>query len=55
MTSPTTANGAKRSQIEELAGLGLIKRNENVVLVGSRRGQDPSGHGVGLQGDAGWH
>ena len=28
------AKGVKRSQVEELAGLGFIKRNENVVLVG---------------------
>jgi DNA replication protein DnaC len=28
------AKGVKRSQIEELAGLGFIERNENVVLVG---------------------
>ena len=33
------AQGVKRSQIEELAGLGFIERNENVVLVG------PSGVG----------
>ena len=33
------AKGVKRSQIEELAGLGFIERNENVVLVG------PSGVG----------
>jgi len=29
------AKGAKRSQLEELAGLGFIERNENVVLVGT--------------------
>ena len=28
------AKGVKRSQIEELAGLGFIERHENVVLVG---------------------
>ena len=33
------AQGVKRSQIEELAGLGFVARNENVVLVG------PSGVG----------
>jgi DNA replication protein DnaC len=33
------AKGVKRSQIEELAGLSFIERNENVVLVG------PSGVG----------
>ncbi len=33
------AKGVKKSQIEELAGLGFIERNENVVLVG------PSGVG----------
>jgi DNA replication protein DnaC len=33
------AKGVKRSQIEELAGLGFIERSENVVLVG------PSGVG----------
>ena len=33
------AKGVKRSQIEELAGLGFIERHENVVLV------DPSGVG----------
>ena len=33
------AKGVKRSQVEELAGLGFIERNENVVLVG------PSGVG----------
>lgn len=33
------AKGVKRSQIEELAGLGFIERGENVVLVG------PSGVG----------
>jgi DNA replication protein DnaC len=33
------AKGVKRSQIEELAGLGFIERNENVILVG------PSGVG----------
>jgi DNA replication protein DnaC len=33
------AAGVKRSQIDELAGLGFIERNENVVLVG------PSGVG----------
>ncbi len=33
------AKGVKRCQIEELAGLGFIERNENVVLVG------PSGVG----------
>jgi DNA replication protein DnaC len=33
------AKGVKRSQIEELAGLGFVERNENVVLVG------PSGVG----------
>ena len=33
------AKGVKRSQIEELAGLGFIERRENVVLVG------PSGVG----------
>jgi DNA replication protein DnaC len=33
------AKGVKRSQIEELAGLGFIERNENVVLIG------PSGVG----------
>src|SRR5450830_1386884 len=33
------AKGVKRSQIEELAGLGFIERNANVVLVG------PSGVG----------
>jgi DNA replication protein DnaC len=33
------AKGVKRSQIEELAGLGFIERNENIVLVG------PSGVG----------
>lgn len=33
------AQGVKRSQIEELAGLGFVERNENVVLVG------PSGVG----------
>jgi len=26
--------GVKRSQVEDLAGLGFIERNENVVLVG---------------------
>lgn len=35
----TFALGVKRSQIEELAGLGFIARNENVVFVG------PSGVG----------
>lgn len=33
------AKGVKRSQIEELAGLGFIERSENIVLVG------PSGVG----------
>lgn len=33
------AKGVKRSQIDELAGLGFIERNEDVVLVG------PSGVG----------
>lgn len=33
------AKGVKKSQVEELAGLGFIERNENVVLVG------PSGVG----------
>lgn len=33
------AKGVRRSQVEELAGLGFIERNENVVLVG------PSGVG----------
>lgn len=33
------AKSVKRSQIEELAGLGFIERNENIVLVG------PSGVG----------
>jgi DNA replication protein DnaC len=33
------AKGVKRSQVEEQGGLGLIERNENVVLVG------PSGVG----------
>jgi DNA replication protein DnaC len=33
------AKGIKRSQIEELAGLGFIERNENIVLIG------PSGVG----------
>lgn len=33
------AKGIKRSKIEELAGLGFIERNENVVLIG------PSGVG----------
>lgn len=33
------AKGVKRSQIEDLAGLGFIERNENVVLIG------PSGVG----------
>ena len=33
------AQGVKRSQIEELAGLGFVERDENVVLVG------PSGVG----------
>lgn len=33
------AKGVKRSQVEELAGLGFIERNENIVLVG------PSGVG----------
>ena len=33
------AAGVKRSQIDELAGLGFVERNENVVLVG------PSGVG----------
>lgn len=33
------AKGVKRSQIEELAGLGFVERHENVVLVG------PSGVG----------
>jgi DNA replication protein DnaC len=33
------AQGVKRSQIEELAGLGFIGRNENIVLTG------PSGVG----------
>jgi DNA replication protein DnaC len=33
------AQGVKRSQIEELAGLGFVERNENVVLIG------PSGVG----------
>lgn len=33
------AQGVKRSQIEELAGLSFVERNENVVLVG------PSGVG----------
>ena len=33
------AKGVKKSQIEELAGLGFVERNENVVLVG------PSGVG----------
>jgi DNA replication protein DnaC len=28
------AKGVKRSQIEELAGLGFVERHENVVLVG---------------------
>jgi DNA replication protein DnaC len=33
------AQGVKRSQIEELAGLGFVERNDNVVLIG------PSGVG----------
>lgn len=33
------AQGVKRSQIEELAGLGFVERHENVVLIG------PSGVG----------
>ncbi len=33
------AQGVKRSQIEELVGLGFVERNENVVLIG------PSGVG----------
>lgn len=33
------AKGVKKSQIEELAGLGFVERNENVVLIG------PSGVG----------
>ena len=33
------AKGVKRSQIEDLAGLGFIERNENIVLIG------PSGVG----------
>ena len=33
------AKGVKKSQLEELAGLGFVERNENVVLVG------PSGVG----------
>jgi DNA replication protein DnaC len=33
------SQGVKRSQIEELAGLGFVERNENVVLIG------PSGVG----------
>ena len=33
------ATGVKRSQIDELAGLGFVERNENVVLIG------PSGVG----------
>ena len=33
------AKGVKRSQIEELAGLGFVERHENVVLIG------PSGVG----------
>lgn len=33
------AQGVKRTQIEELAGLGFVERNENVVLIG------PSGVG----------
>jgi DNA replication protein DnaC len=33
------AQGVKRSQIEELAGLGFVERNENIVLIG------PSGVG----------
>lgn len=33
------AKGVRKSQIEELAGLGFIERNENIVLVG------PSGVG----------
>jgi DNA replication protein DnaC len=33
------AKGVKRGQVEELAGLGFIERNENVVLIG------PSGVG----------
>ena len=33
------AKGVKRSQVEELAGLGFVERRENVVLVG------PSGVG----------
>jgi hypothetical protein len=28
------AKGVKRSQTEELAGLGFVERHENVVLVG---------------------
>lgn len=35
----TFAQGVKRSQIEELAGLGFIARHENIVLIG------PSGVG----------
>ncbi len=33
------AQGVKRSQIEEIAGLGFVERNENIVLIG------PSGVG----------
>jgi len=35
----TFAQGVKRTQIDELAGLGFVERNENVVLIG------PSGVG----------
>lgn len=34
-----SAKGVKRSQVEDLAGLGLVERRENVVLIG------PSGMG----------
>lgn len=48
------AAGVKRSQIDELAGLGFVERQENVVLVGpSGGGQDPSGHRLGLPGSTG--
>ncbi len=50
------AKGVKRSQIEELAGLGFVERNENIVLVG------PSGVGkthlaiaLGYRANAGRH
>ena len=33
------AKGVKKSQVEELAGLGFVERHENVVLIG------PSGVG----------